>query len=76
MSPKLGKGACVAINLEDFADGNVTHRTCIYANEYFDSFGLPPLDIIEDQLRKFIQITNGYQRIVWILLCLLYQRTC
>ena len=50
--PKLGEGECVVINLEDFADGNVTHRTCIYTSEYFDSFGLPPLDIIEDQLRK------------------------
>ena len=52
MIPKLENCACVVINLENFADGNGTHWTCIYANEYFDSFGLPPPDIIENELRK------------------------
>ena len=52
MIPKLENCACVVINLENFADGNGTHWTCIYANEYFDSLGLPPPDIIENELRK------------------------
>jgi len=52
MLPELKKHDCVVINLENFADGNGTHWTCAYRNEYFDSFGLPPPDVIEEKLRK------------------------
>lgn len=41
----------VVVNLEDFADGNGTHWTCIYGNEYFDSFGLLPPDIVQKWMK-------------------------
>lgn len=44
--PKTKKDSMV-VNLEDFADGNGSHWVCVYGNEYFDSFGLRPPNIVE-----------------------------
>lgn len=46
------KQDCMVINLEDFADGNGSHWTCVFGNEYFDSFGLPPPDVVRDWMLK------------------------
>jgi len=39
-------GSCV-VNIENFNDGSGTHWVAVYNNNYFDSFGLPPSDLIK-----------------------------
>lgn len=53
MLPKRkGKDDSIVINLEDFADGEGTHWVCCFGNEYFDSFGLPPPDVVVRWMKK------------------------
>ncbi len=43
--------SCV-INIQDFNDGSGTHWEAVYNNNYFDSFGLPPSDVIKKYMNK------------------------
>jgi hypothetical protein len=43
--------SCV-INIQDFNDGSGTHWVAVYNNNYFDSFGLPPSDVIKKYMNK------------------------
>jgi len=48
----FSENSSVVINLQDSIDGGGTHWVCCYGNEYFDSFGVAPPDIVKKYLEK------------------------
>lgn len=66
-TPKLEKGFYV-INLQDSDDGNGTHWTCLYYLDsvysyYFDSFGFPPPQEIQNKLKNYVYSNKQIQDI-------------